>query len=287
MKNVSILMAIVVTIVPTVAQAGGGLFRRSSSHCAPVVHHDHAVVVDEAAVIAQPYTTGPIIVQNNYPPIPATIQSVYGYSFGPGQGLPQQLGYNPFQVDPNELLREAARLTDRSQNLASESLQIYQRLGTDALGQAGLVAQLQARTALLESSKPVITQEQRLEVRSSSAGEPQAQTAGEMICLVPDGQGGYRIVQGQPPSEPASAADSEGVKVLQSRCAACHTGAGSQGGFKLFNDDGSMVDLSSEQRAKILSLTKFGVMPPAQDGAGNAIAELSDVEQAAIQLLWK
>lgn len=287
MKGISILLAMVMAIVPTMAQAGGGLFRRSTvSHCAPVVHHDKAVVVDQAFALAQPYAA-PIIVQNNYPPVPATIQSVYGYSYAPGQALPQALGYNPFQADPSEILREAARLTDRSQNLASESLQVYQRLGTDALGQAGLVAQLQARAALIESSKPVVTQEQSLEVRTSSAGsQPQAQTAGGMICLVPDGRGGYRIVQGGD-AAPSPAEGLEGVKVLQTRCASCHTGSGSQGGFKMFEDDGSMVQFNQDQKAKILSLTKFGVMPPAQDAAGNSIPQLSDVEVAAIQLLFR
>ena len=290
MKGLQITLALVMAIVPAMAQASGGILRRSSSHCAPVVSHNKAVIVDQAAVFAQPYVpSAPIIVQNNYPPVPATIQSVYGYSYGPGQALPQQLGYNPFQVDPNQLLREAARLTDRSQNLASESLQVYQRLGTDALGQAGLVAQLQARAALIESSKPVVTQELRSEIRTSSAGEqPQAQVdQSGMICLVPDGRGGYRIVQGGVPSLLAGEAASEGVSVLQSRCAACHTGSGSQGGFRLFDDAGQLVNLTNEQKQKVVNLTRQGVMPPQADAAGNAIPELSDVEMAAIQLLFR
>lgn len=285
-KVISVMLSVVLVAVPTMAQAGGGLFRRSSvSHCAPV--HNKAIVVDQAVAFAQPYVpAAPVTIVNNYPPAPATVQSVYGYSYG-GVGA-QPLQYNPFQVDPSEILREAARLTDRSQNLAGESLRVYQQLGTDAMSQAGMVAQLQARAALIESSKPVVTQESRTIVTQGFSAErnSQAQTAPSgMICLVPDGQGGYRIVQGGQPQVPQ--AGNEGLSVLQSRCAACHTGSQSQGGFQLFDDGGQLVSLTQEQKGKILSLTAMGAMPPAQNANGQPIPELTDDELAAVRLFLR
>lgn len=283
-KVISYGMCLVMMVVPSMAQAGGGIFRRSSSHCAPVVH-DKAIVVDQAVAFAQPYVApAPVTIVNNYPPAPATVQSVYGYSYG-GVGA-QPLQYNPFQVDPSEILREAARLTDRSQNLAGESLRVYQQLGTDAMAQAGMVAQLQARAALIESSKPVVTESVRTEIRSDFSAERQAMTQGQTICLVPDGQGGYRVeIGGQAQAGPSPA--EEGLAVLQSRCASCHTGSGSQGGFTMFNDDGSLLQLTGEQKGKILSLTNFGVMPPKTNANGQSIPELTENELAAVRLFLR
>lgn len=273
-----------VVLIFSAEESMGQLLRRNShsshsSHaqCAPqaVVVQDDVLVLDQQQFI--PYQNqSPIIIQNNYPPVPQNISSLYGYA-------PQQLGYNPFQVDPAEMLREAARLADRQSQLQSETIKVYQQLGTDALGQAGLIAQLQARAALIDSTRPVVTQSLSTQITTGQVQQPQAMSQDQTICLIPDGQGGYRVqIGGQPSSSlPAENGSVEGLGILQTRCASCHTGSSEKGGgFALFLDDGTMRQLSETEKDRTLTLTRLGVMPQGSD-------PLSDTEYAALQLLLR
>ena len=274
-------IGIVFLTISTTVMADGGIFRRQQAVCHP--HQQRRVVVDNVVEVQQAAyvpQAAPIIVQNNFPPVPATVSSIYGY-----QSHAQGLNYNPFQVDPSEILREAARLTDRSQNLTSESLRVYQQLGTDALGQAGLVAQLQARTALIEASRPVVVESQSVSVQTQSHTAPQALVgSSQVICLVPNGDGTYRIQvgEGSQASLPEEGV-SEGAQILMNKCVGCHSGPDAEAGF-VMSDDQGLVAFNPEQRTKILTSIKLNAMPPTTNSAGEPLPELSDTEVAAIQL---
>lgn len=284
----SSILIVLATIIFSAEESRAQLLRRSSNHCAPVVHRNHAqavVVQDDVLVLDQqqfiPVQQSPIIIQNNYPPVPQTVSSVYGY---------QQLGagYNPFTVDPAEMLREAARLADRQADLQTESLRVYQQLGSDALGQAGMIAQLQARAALIESTKPIVTQSLTTQVTGSlTAPQRSSLPTDQTICLIPDGNGGYKVQIGGAPSLPAEnhgdamGGGSEGLAVVKTRCASCHTGASTNGGgFALFDEVGNLRELTPQEKDRTILLTKLGVMPQGSE-------PLTDVEFAAVQLLFK
>jgi len=276
------LLACILVLLPSSLMADGGIFRRQATHCVPhqvrqvqqeVVIAEQLVAVPQQFVYPQ---AAPVQIINNYPP--ANVNSVYGY--------PQQLQYNPFQVDPAEILREAARLTDRSQSLTSESLKVYQQLGTDAMGQAGLVAQLQARAALIDSTRPIVTQQSTTVISGgdTSLSSQRSVTEDETICLVPVGDGTYRLVRGGSQPSLQEEGGNEGLMVLRSRCASCHTGDSANAQFKMFESDGSVVAFTDTQKGKIMSSIRFNAMPPATNAAGESVPELTDVELAAIQL---
>ena len=263
---VAALLALLVT--PDDSLAGGGLGSRrlvcGPVRCAPhVAHVAHAAplaIVDHsvAQLVAAPqvaYPATPIIVQNNYPAAPIGIGStVYGYA-DPATAALQAA---PYRVDPAQILREAARLTDGSQALTREALTVYRELGTDALG-----------------------------------------VAAQAVCITPDGAGGFsiRVEPGALTAEelpsPAPATDAAastddvppGVRVLQSRCASCHTGAAAKGGLILFTDPETFAGVDRATADRILDSVRSGAMPPPTNAAGAALQPLSDVELAQLQIL--
>ena len=267
------LVATLIALTPVQAWCGGGIFRRSScfrGHCVQKAAIVEQVVVDP--IYQQP--AAPIVIQNNYPPAANLGSTIYGYEA-------QQYGYNPFQVDPGEILREAARLTEASQKLTQEGLGVYQALGQDALAHAALSDQLRARAELIKATEPAnLVQQYRLQQQ-----QVQALQSSQTIILKPDGKGGYSVSlsgtslpeevgEQNPQSVPA------GMGVLSAKCAQCHTGGESKGGFTMFNPDGSLVELTDIQKTKIVSLASNGLMPPPP------AAQLSDGElQSVVQLL--
>jgi mono/diheme cytochrome c family protein len=273
--------------------------------CAPVqlqqVHNAHSLhhvqAVGVAPVIAQQVApiyaapAAPIIVQNNYPPAPQGLGStIYGYAADPLGA--QALRGNPYQIDPSQILREAARLTDSSQQLTREALGVYQTLGADALGLAAQTEQLRARAALIEASKPdplpasITSQQQQQQVQRLSSG-------GQTICITPDGAGGFTIrVEGetataqQPQmSQPVADGIPAGVRVLQARCASCHTGPNGKGGLNLFSDATTFAGADQALADKILESVRSGAMPPATNAAGEQLQLLSETELAQLQIL--
>lgn len=264
------LVATLIALTPVQAWCGGGIFRRSScfrGHCVQKAAIVEQVVVDP--IYQQP--AAPIVIQNNYPPAANLGSTIYGYEA-------QQYGYNPFQVDPGEILREAARLTEASQKLTQEGLGVYQALGQDALAHAALSDQLRARAELIKATEPAnLVQQYRLQQQ-----QVQALQSSQTIILKPDGKGGYTVSLASDATD--SAVDtqpvSQGSSVLSAKCAQCHTGGESKGGFTMFSPEGSLVELTDIQKTKIVSLASNGLMPPPPT------AQLSDGElQAVVQLL--
>jgi mono/diheme cytochrome c family protein len=306
----TLVVALLATLVaPDDSLAGGGLGSRrlvcGPVRCAPHVAHaaplaivDHAV----AQVIAAPqiaYPAAPIIVQNNYPAAPIGIGStVYGYA-DPATAALQAA---PYRVDPAQILREAARLTDGSQQLTREALTVYRELGTDALGVAAQAELLRAQAALIEATKPDPLPTGGLVPAQLQTGSPQRLVSGgQTICITPDGAGGFsiRVEPGTSASTPeqlpapaathdAAAATDEvppGVRVLQSRCAACHTGAAAKGGLVLFTDPETFAGVDRATADRILESVRSGAMPPPKNAAGEALQPLTDVELAQLQIL--
>jgi len=305
---VAALLALLVT--PDDSLAGGGLGSRrlvcGPVRCAPhVAHVAHAAplaIVDHsvAQLVAAPqvaYPATPIIVQNNYPAAPIGIGStVYGYA-DPATAALQAA---PYRVDPAQILREAARLTDGSQALTREALTVYRELGTDALGVAAQAELLRAQAALIEATKPDPLPTGGLvpsQLRSQTA--QRLVSGGQTICITPDGAGGFsiRVEPGALTAEelpsPAPATDAAastddvppGVRVLQSRCASCHTGAAAKGGLILFTDPETFAGVDRATADRILDSVRSGAMPPPTNAAGAALQPLSDVELAQLQIL--
>lgn len=261
-----VLVACLIALTPVQAWCGGGIFRRSScfrGHCVQKAAIVEKVIVDP--IYQAP--AAPIVIQNNYPPSANLGSTIYGYEA-------QNYGYNPFQVDPSEILREAARLTETSQKLTQEGLNVYQALGQDALAHAALSDQLRARAELIKATEPAnLVQQYR---------QQQVQQSSQTIVLKPDGKGGYTVSLASAATDIAEETQpvSAGLSVLSAKCAQCHTGGESKGGFAMFAPDGSLVDLTDIQKTKIVSLASNGLMPPPP------AAQLSDGElQAVVQLL--
>lgn len=249
-----------------------------------------------APLIAQPQYAQPILAQPYYAaPLvaPAThAGTVYGYSAEP-------LRANAYHVDPAEIVREAARLVDGSQSLARQSLEVYGRFGTDALGMAAATEQLRARAALIEATRP-----DAAGLVAPLRSGPQALTAGgATICVEPDGAGGFTIRvsptgSASPPpaapepidTPPATSAPPtgdvpEGVRTLAARCASCHTAPNAKGGLELFADARTLNPIDETLAKSILSAALAGTMPPTTDASGRPLAPLDDREIATLRLL--
>jgi len=223
--------------------------------------------------------------------------TLYGYAAPPA---PQHLQANPYRLEPGEMLRDAARLTESAQALAGRSLEVYQRFGVDALAIQAETEQLRARAALIDATRP---QSPAALTTSHDRSSSQAITAGgATICIEPDGQGGFviRVVPSREsaaaatpePIEPIEAEASppsadvpEGVRTLAARCASCHTGDTAKGGLVLFADEHTLNPIDSETAGRLLTEALAGRMPPTTNAAGAAIPPLTDRELATLRLL--
>ena len=256
--------------------------------------------VAPAQVVAypQPIIAAPLAYHQPLLAPAALAGTVYGYQ---SQPLAQQLQANPYHVDPAQMLRDAARFADSSQALAQRSLDVYQRIGVDALAIRAESEQLRARAALIEATRP---QSPVGQLVAGGSGQAQHLTAGgASICVEPDGSGGFviRIVPTSPATapQPPAAADQvepidppaattdvpEGVHTLAARCASCHTGATAKGGVELFADASTLNAIDGDLAKRILAEALAGTMPPKTDAAGQPLPELTDREVATLRLL--
>lgn len=192
-----------------------------------------AVVVNHAVPVVQQQVVPPqtITIQNNYngqaltSPLAAQGSTAYGYSSA-------ALAYN---VDPNQLLSTAARLTENAQRLAEEGFAEYQKTAQLSLTQQGDVAKILAATAHLKAATSSSSQTLKVEVGGS--GPPK--------------------VTAQPPLEGAT----NRPTIFASSCVKCHSGAAPKGKFSL---DGPTYDPATITKA--LRVISSGTMPPADSG---------------------
>lgn len=282
--------------------------RQCSQPAAAVVHHAEPVVaapvvpvVPVAPVLAAPAYAAPSapLVQNHfYGQAPLLGSTVYGYSSNPAVEPLRQA----YQVDPAAVLREAALLARQSQEYARENVAAYSQLGGLAITAAGTAAELQAQTDQLRARADLIaaTSPPPGTVAAFTAPTTQAHqvqrlvSGGQTICITPDGSGGFSIrVEGSssssssmqssssssPTSEPAAQPYSQGLAVLKTRCASCHSGENAKGSLTLFDAGGNFLGLTADQAADVLASVESGRMPkpPA--------AQLTDTELAALTLL--
>lgn len=219
--------------------------------------------------------------------------TVYGYA---AQPIAQPLQANPYRLDPGEMLRDAARLTESAQSLAGRSLDVYQRFGVDALAIQAETEQLRARAALIDATRP-----QSPAALTTDHGQAQRlSVGGASICVEPDGRGGFLIrvvpagdspaTESIPQPQPPSAATSddqvpEGVRTLAARCASCHTGDTAKGGLQLFADANTLNPIDAETAQAILTEALTGRMPPTTDASGAALSPLTERELATLRLL--
>lgn len=271
------VIGLLLVALPSQALAGGGIFRLRSTCGRGICHQPVVKQAFVQPVVAYQQQAAPIVIQNNFPAANAQGSTLYGYT--------QPQVYNPFVVDPNTLLREAAALTSASQKLTADALGLYDRLGSDALTYAAQNDQLRARAELLRSSLPL------------TEGNAAALTAGsqsQSITLTPDGKGGWKVdvnsttsgattgnqqtapqPHGDTPTPPVPT--SAGLDVLQARCAKCHTGSNSKGDFVMFDDSGVFNPaMSNFDKEKIISVSNSGLMPP------KPAAILTETELAAV-----
>jgi hypothetical protein len=277
--------ALAVLALPTLALAGEIVCPQT------VFQHQHAAPVYAAPVLAQPYAYAPALVA------PATqAGTVYGYTAEP-------LRANTYQIDPAQIVREAARLADGSQALARQSLEVYSRFGSDTLGIAAETEQLRARAALIEATRPGgdgLVAPIRADSRAQSIT-----AGGATICIEPDGAGGFTIrvspqassiaepptssspspPSAEPIDTPAPGDVPEGVRTLAAKCASCHTAPNAKGGLELFADSSTLNPIDSTLAKNILSQALAGTMPPTTDSAGRPLEPLSDREIATLRLL--
>ncbi len=244
MRPIVIVLAALVVGDAIASIAEGQLFRRRRCN----VKVNRVAFVEAVAV---PVQTAPIVIQNNYPaPLAAQGGTVYGYN-------QVSSGYNPFSVDPAAILRDAARLAEGQQEVTREFMGVYEKVSTDALRLSAINDQLRARAELIESTNPN---------QSTST-----LTTNQTITLTPDGRGNFSLSVGQqqPQQQQPSLTEphgvkfdaSEGLSVMENKCAACHTGSGSEGGFMMFLDSGEPATLDAEARKKIIAETNLGTMP--------------------------
>lgn len=294
---VAIVAALLVACVdPTLADG----FRRrrvvcNSTYCPPaVVAVDH--FAQDVAIVADVFQEPPasaIVVQNNYNGAPLNLGStIYGYAADP---LRSPLASNPYQVDPGSVLREAARLADRSAALTSETVTAYQTLGTLALQSGAQADTIRAQTEQLRAQAELIRAATPQAIQAAPILAPQVQqvqrlTSGsQTICIEPDGRGGFSIrvegSQAEATHAPEAEVDSSnsvplGVRVLQQRCASCHNESNAKGELSLFSADLSTLSAIDEDlAARILDRTQAGSMPPQPE------PELTRRELAALELL--
>lgn len=176
------LMGIVAFTAATFLPAGNaeacgrcGLFGRAcrfaSHHVAQVV--EVPVVQEVVAPYQQPSQA--IVVQNNYPPangaLPLIAQpgnTVYGL----------QAAFQPYRLDPDAVLRQAAELTKAAQSLADQGLRGYSNTASLAL--------------TLSASQPAIQSAAQLQVGGQTGGQYGGQPAQLSSPLAISGNGaGY------------------------------------------------------------------------------------------------
>ena len=280
-----VVLTVIGFVLSQQATAGGGRFfgrqnfrSCSTGHCVPnhSFHHNNHVA---------PSNIQANFIQNNFPP--AVGSTLYGYP----QAYSQPLTYNPFQVDPNAVLREVARANESTKELYQEGIQAYTDLGSQAFSLAAQNDQLRARAELLRASEPQpLTQPQTQPYREQL--NTQSFSAGQTITIGPDGHGGLKITVGEAashtetssaPSPSGASIQSEAIAVMQNRCASCHTGSSSKGGFAMFDGRGQLANLTSNDSAEILKKVNLGLMPPARNDAGQPIPELTPKERAVLE----
>lgn len=153
-----------------------GLFGRACRFAS----HNVAQVVEVPVVqeVVAPYQqpSQAIVVQNNYPPangaLPLIAQpgnTVYGL----------QAAFQPYRLDPDAVLRQAAELTKAAQNLADQGLKGYSNTASLAL--------------TLSASQPAIQSAAQLQVGGQYGGQ-QAQLSSPLAI---SGNGGANVGTGQ------------------------------------------------------------------------------------------
>lgn len=228
-----------------------------------------------------------IIINNNIPgPIGGTGQTLYGYEQPQNYSQVYQFqSQQLYSLDPSQLMREAARLTDNAGNLHSQALIGFQT-SADQLAKSALDNQkLALASNMLEKlglNQPLTgvsgvvqnttinrgTQTQNLNSGSSGG---QSLPAGACLRICPDGNGGLMISidQGGQASS-AGGFNHPGMGIFQAKCLQCH-GAGSN---IPFIDQSGALSIDGGMRDKIINMARSGQMPPADKG----LQPLSDDE---------
>lgn len=222
------------------------------------VQYQQVIAQPVVAQYQQPYQQQPIVIQNNYPPVGVGVGTTqYGYA-------QQQVAYASqpqlYSLDPTAVLREAARLTERAQDLADKGLGTYERISAVALTQQTV------QQSLVSSPQP--------------QQAPQAVRAGgsQSICITPDGLGGYKITlvdqpqaEAPAPAPPQSQSDPAGsstpgieqrfASIVSRSCTGCHNFGKASGGLSLVDGNGALPPLTDAQVAKVLDEVESGRMP--------------------------
>ena len=257
------------------------------------VHHVQQfvapVVVDPHAVVAPYQQPQSIVVQNNYPPsngvlpiIAQTGQTAYGL----------QAAFQPYRLDPDAVLRQAAELTKAAQNLADQGLKGYSSTASLALtlqaSQPAIAAAVNAPQQFVAPAGQGISQSIRLsqnldgswkvDVDSGAGGQyasiPGAAT-GQVGSGSPNSSPGGHPVPGEIPGEVPGLSPNAGIgALLKKHCASCHgkDQASPKGG--LYFDQGVELDCDTHDAA--VASIKSGKMPKG--------GTLSETDKALIRL---
>jgi hypothetical protein len=253
------------------------------------VHHVQQfvapVVVDPHAVVAPYQQPQSIVVQNNYPPsngvlpiIAQTGQTAYGL----------QAAFQPYRLDPDAVLRQAAELTKAAQNLADQGLKGYSNTASLALtlqaSQPAIAAAVNAPQQFVAPAGQGVTQSIRLsqnvdgswkvDVDSGNGGQ-YASIPGAATGQVGHGSPNAHPVPGEIPGEVPGLSPNAGIgALLKKHCASCHgkDQASPKGG--LYFDQGVELDCDTHDAA--VASIKSGKMPKG--------GTLSETDKALIRL---
>jgi len=232
-----------------------------------------------------------IVINNSYPaPIAPQASTIYGYGY---DGAGQYNLSSHFSLDPNKLMREAARLTEGAQSLHSQALTGFQS-SADQLSKAALdnqrialASQMLDQLGIGDALPPSGIQQIQSSSFNSSSRTPDrasisAMPPGACIRICPDGQGGLKIMyddgsvaapdtQQQP--QPTLPDFSSAPTLFAAKCATCH-GADSE---RPFVDLEGNLAISGQQRDAMVAAINSGQMPPPAQGG-----TLSDSEQTIL-----
>lgn len=217
-----------------------------------------------------------IIINNNIPgPIGGTGQTLYGYEQPQNYSQVYQFqSQQLYSLDPSQLMREAARLTDNAGNLHSQALTGFQTsadqlakialdnqklaLASNMLDKLGLNQPLTGVSGVVQST--TTTKRQNF---TAPTGGGQALSPGACLRICPDGNGGLMITVDQGGGAQASNGFAHpGQGIFQAKCLQCH-GAGSNIPFV---DQSGALAIDGGMRDSILNMARSGQMPPPDKG---------------------
>jgi cytochrome c553 len=98
----------------------------------------------------------------------------------------------------------------------------------------------------------------------------------QRLCALEGKNGTAPAAPVQPPANPFQPIKAPAIPAAFGKCAACHTGNQSKGGFAMFDAPGKLAVFSERQLRMILTKSHTGTMPPPNNREG--IQPLTDAE---------